>query len=58
MTATASGARERIDMPSAIVTPDPFDTRRLLPDRPFLCCQNAVFLLLLSFFLFAPVAGF
>lgn len=34
MTATASGARERIDMPSAIVTPDPFDTRRLLPDRP------------------------
>ena len=31
---------------------------RLLPDRPFLCCQNAVFLLLLSFFLFAPVAGF
>lgn len=34
MTATASGARERIDMPSAIVTPDPFDTCRLLPDRP------------------------
>ncbi|WP_420120060.1 SLBB domain-containing protein [Nakamurella sp.] len=34
MSATATGPRERIDMPTAVAAPDPSDYRRLLPGRP------------------------